>query len=107
MPAPRYKQPEPGHEFSAIEVETYAGQNPNDYLNHLQQSDFKLQMPDNTRLRNAIGTVPKKPALLNKSLTPGDRIRGWITFQTPQGEKPKCVVYSRKRIILKWSMLED
>jgi hypothetical protein len=40
LPAPFYKKPEPDHEFSAIEVEGYAGQNPADYLDHLQQSDF-------------------------------------------------------------------
>ncbi len=101
------KHSEPGHEFSAIEVEGYAGENIEDYLDGLGESDFKLQMPDNTRLQWAFAVYLKQPALHYTRLTPGDCVRGWITFQTPQVDKPKFVVYSRKRTVLKWSIPED
>jgi hypothetical protein len=92
----------PGHELLAIDVEAYAGSNPEDYLNHFQQSDFKLQMLDSTRLRPALAA--KEPAFLNYPLAPNDDIRGWITFEVPEGEKPKFVVYSRTRSVIKWAV---
>ena len=92
----------PGHELLAIDVEAYAGSNPEDYLNHFQQSDFKLQMPDSTRLRPALAA--KEPALLNNPLAPNDDIRGWITFEVPKDEKPRFVVYSRMWSVIKWAI---
>jgi hypothetical protein len=86
----------------AIDVEAYAGSNPEDYLTQFQQSDSKLQMSDSTRLRPALAA--KEPALLNDPLAPNDDISVWITFEVPEGEKSKFMVYSRMRFGIKWAI---
>jgi uncharacterized protein DUF4352 len=104
VPVPAWYQQQltPGYELSAIDVEAYAGSNPEDYLDHIQSSDFKLQMQDSIRLTPALSV--KKPALLNNPLDHGDNIRGWISFEVPKDEKPKFVVYSRRQSVVKWAI---
>ncbi len=62
-------------------------------------------MPDNIRLRMSNKQV-KEPKLDVTTLSPGDCVRGWITFQKPKGVKPKFVVYSRGRSVTKWAIPE-
>ncbi len=105
VPPPSYVKLESGYELFAIEVEAYSGPKPGDYLNHFQMHDFTLQMSDHTRLRPAsLASAAREPALYNNPLAPDDGIRGWVTFEKPKGEKPKFVVYSRSREILKWAL---
>lgn len=97
-----YQQLKPGYELSAIDVEAYAGSNPEGHLDHIQLSDFQLQMPDHTRLRSTLSV--KEPTLGNNSLVCGDDIRGWVTFEVPEGKKPRFVVYSTIRAVKKWAI---
>jgi hypothetical protein len=105
VPPPAYARLEPGHELFAIEVEAYSGPNPDDYLNHFQMHDFRLQMPDNTRLRpDSLVSAAKEPALYNNPLAPDDGIRGWVTFEKPKGEEPTFAVYQTFDGVFKWAL---
>ncbi len=97
-PPDEYTKPEPGKEFAAIDVEGCATPSKSAGFNPF---DFTLQMPDNTRLEADIAV--KEPALNDTTLTPGDCVRGWITFQTPQGERPKFIIFTGSSII-KWTV---
>ncbi len=97
-PPDEYTKPDPGKEFAAIDVEGCATPSKSAGFNPF---DFTLQMPDNTRLEADIEV--KEPALHDTTLTPGDCVRGWITFQTPQGERPGFVIFTGSSII-KWTV---
>ena len=99
-PPDDYTKPDPGKAFAAIDVEGCANPDTNESTG-LNPYDFTLQMPDNTRLEPDIGA--KEPALNDTTLTPGDCVRGWVTFQVPQGQKPKFVVFTGSSII-KWAV---
>ena len=105
VPPPAYAEVGSGHDLFAIEVEAYSGPKPNDHLDHFQMSDFKLQMPDNTRVMPAFGAAAaKEPTLYNNPLTSDDGIRGWITFEKPKGKKPTAAVYQTFNGVFKWEL---
>lgn len=93
-------QPKPGFEFQAADVEGCAGPDIEGSAG-FNPFDFALQMPDNTRLQSDIGV--KEPPLNDTTLTPGDCVRGWVTFQVPEGETPTSVIYTASSII-KWAV---
>ncbi len=93
-------QPEPGFELHAADVEGCAGADIEGSAG-FNPFDFALQMPDNTRLQSDIGV--KEPPLNDTTLTPGDCVRGWVTFQVPEGETPTNVIYTASSII-KWAV---
>ena len=95
-------QPEPGSEFAVIDVEGCADPH-SEAAAGLNPFDFGLQMPDNTRLQPDVGV--KEPPLNDTTLPPGDCVRGYVTFQVPEGEPPKNVVYTASSII-KWAVRE-
>ncbi len=83
-------EPDPGNEFVAIDVE---GCTRNDLEEpaSLNPFDFQLQMPPNTRLVADIGI--KEPVLNATTLFAGDCVRGWVTFQVPQGITPQFIIF--------------
>ncbi len=93
-------QPEPGFEFAAADVEGCAAEDIEGSAG-LNPLDFALQMPDNTRLQADIGV--KEPPLNDTTLPPGDCVRGFVTFQVPEGQKPTNVIYTASSII-KWAV---
>ncbi len=95
-------QPEPGFEFAATDIEGCASPNLEGSAG-FNPYDFGLQMPDNTRLDPDIGV--KEPTLNDTTLTPGDCVRGFVTFQVPQGETPSYVIFTGSSII-KWAVQE-
>ena len=84
LPPSWFQQLSPGHELLAIDVEAYAGSNPEDYLTQVQQSDFKLQMSDSTRLRPALAA--KEPALLNNPLAPTTALAAGLPSRCPRAK---------------------
>ncbi len=88
--ADEFFEPDPGNEFVAIDVE---GCTSNDLEEpaSLNPRDFALQIPDNTRL--VADTGFREPALNATTLFAGDCVRGWVTFQVPQGITPQFIVF--------------
>lgn len=101
IPAPQYERPNAGYEYSAIEVKACANSNLNGKV-ELNPVDFTLQMQDDTHVESDIDI--KEPALPLVTLMPGDCVRGWVTFQTPEGQVPKYVIYDETFNPVKWSV---
>lgn len=95
-------QPEPGFEYAAADIEGCASPSLEGSAG-FNPYDFGLQMPDNTRLQPDIAV--KEPALHDTTLTPGDCVRGYVTFQVPQGQTPASVIFTGSSII-KWAVQE-
>jgi hypothetical protein len=106
MPPPPFAQPDPDHEFSAVEVEWCADPSYEGQINKAQTTWFTLQMSDNTHLRRTT-LQAKEPRLTDTPLVPpGDCVRGWIMFQTPKSEVPKSIVFSGIDSLVKWAILQ-
>jgi hypothetical protein len=61
-------------------------------------------MPDDTRLQTALATAIE-PALPLSNLAPGDCVRGYVTFEPPQGESPKFVLFEQSTAPpIKWAI---
>lgn len=100
VPADDFNQPEPGFRFAAIDAEGCANPDSETSAN-LSPYDFSLQMPDNTRLNGDF--FAREPALEATTVLPGDCVRGWVTYQIPEGEAPASVVFTGSSII-KWAV---
>jgi hypothetical protein len=53
---------------------------------------FRLELPDGTRV--PAGTAVKSPALPAATIPKGKCVRGWASFEVPQGKRPAFLVYS-------------
>lgn len=93
-------QPEPGFEFVAADVEGCANVNAESAAS-LNPYDFQLQMPDNTRLDSDVGV--REPPLNDTTLPPGECVRGYVTYQVPEGETPTDVIFTGSSII-EWAV---
>ncbi|MDQ3429881.1 MAG: hypothetical protein M3479_08050 [Actinomycetota bacterium] len=94
--------PERGFEFSGIEVKGCAGPDSENSLMHIGPGAFVLRMPDGTRLQpEEFGEKSKirEPALESMNPGPGECGRGFVTFQTPTGERPDLVLYDEQFVL--------
>lgn len=98
-----YIEPDPGKEYSAIEVEWCAGLSRGEELERVRSHYLELQMPDNTRA-SPRGNRIREPYLPDTMLLPDDCVRGWITFQTPKGVKPAFVMFTGRESVVKWAL---
>jgi hypothetical protein len=89
-PPSQFRQPDPGNVFLAIEVQECAGPNSTEEM-HANPFNWGIRMPDNT-LREP-GISVREPALHSADLTFGDCVRGWVTFQVPDGVPPTQVIF--------------
>lgn len=98
-----FSKPEAGTQFATIDVEGCAGDQPEDEVS-LNPYYFSLQMPDNARLRPTASVV--EPALPSTTLLPEDCVRGLVTFQVPQGQRPDYVRFEQPlpSEVAKWSL---
>lgn len=92
--------PDPGSEFSVIEVEGCASSSSGRDLMHVGPTAFSLRLPDGTSVKpevfaDADATV-KEPALQTMDPKPGTCDRGFVTFQTPRGASPELVVFEEQ-----------
>jgi hypothetical protein len=108
QPTNQYIKPRAGNEYASADVEVCAGPNlPADKTTHANPFDFKVVMPDNTRIDPTLGA--KEPALHDAQLQTNDCVRGWVTFEVPAGAPIKQVLYNGhtpdfKQIIVKWNV---
>jgi hypothetical protein len=96
-----YMQPEEDYEFVALDVEWCTSPNSRTTLIEAHPTRFNLHMPDNTRLPRHARQF-KEPVLHSTRLEPGDCARGWVTFKKPKGVKPRYIMYTDGRSLLKW-----
>ena len=95
-------KPERGHEFSGIEVKGCAGESSENSLMQIGPGAFVLRLADGTRLPPeglGDGEKVKEPALQSMNPLPGECDRGFVTFQTPLGERPEFLLYDEEFVL--------
>lgn len=104
---------EPGFEFSTVEVEGCAGSSSGKDLMYVGSNAFSLRSADGTRVQpEGFGRDAKvrEPALRTMDPVPGACERGFITFQTPRGERPHLVVFEEQFVLesaIAWKVTEE
>lgn len=77
-----------GREFAAIEAEVCAGRR----SARVTPARFALEMADGSRrARSYFG--PKQPELPEAQVVAKQCVRGWVSFEVPEGERPSYVVF--------------
>lgn len=94
-------KPEPGFEFSAIEVEGCAGSSSGEDLMHIGPAAFTLRLSDGgpdvkPEIFDDEDATVRKPALHTTDPPPGSCNRGFVTFQTPRGARPDLVSFEEQ-----------
>jgi hypothetical protein len=95
-------KPDRGFEFSSIEVKGCAGPDSENSLMHIGPGAFALRLQNSSRLQpeefgeDAKG---KEPVLQSMYPLPGECGRGFVTFQTPTGERPELVLYDEQFVL--------
>lgn len=95
-------KPERGFEFSGIEVKGCAGPDSEQSLMHLGPIAFVLRTMDGDEIQPegfSEGVKVKQPALESMNPFPGECDRGFVTFQTPRGERPELVIYEEQFVL--------
>ncbi len=97
--------PNPGNVFAAIDVEGCTRPDLEGAVS-IGPFDFQLQMPDNTR-RDAFSL--KEPALHETDLAAGDCVRGFMTFEIPEGVTALFVIFNPRAVLftpvpIKWAV---
>lgn len=100
----QYITPEPGNIYIAFDVEGCANSTEAATLN---PNYFRVQMPDSSRINSYIGI--REPALNHTELVPGDCVRGWVTFEVPEAQRPTSINFETydmefRPIVLKWEL---
>ena len=85
-----YFQPDPGTEWVAADVEACAGPESKNFS--ISPFEFELQLADNTRAESNF--MSKDPSLNHTELSPGDCVRGFISYEVPTGKKPIKFIYN-------------
>ncbi len=99
-PPSQSSQPKSGSEFSVIDAEACAG----DTATTINPQSFALQMPDNSRLDPTFGSAVEPPLNVT-NLGAGDCVRGYVTFETPQGQTPSFVLFEQTNVPpVKWAV---
>jgi hypothetical protein len=89
-------RPDPGFEFSAVEVEGCASRDPDNYRMMVGPASFSLQMPDGARVQPETGgdvVRVTERALVTMEPVLGGCESGFVVFQTPEGERPEIVLF--------------
>jgi hypothetical protein len=95
-------KPDRGFEFTSIEVKGCAGPDSENSLMHIGPGAFALRLQDSARLQPeefGEGAKVKEPALQSMNPLPGECGRGFVTFQTPTGERPELVLYDEQFVL--------
>ena len=89
-------RPDPGFEFSVVEVEGCASRDPDNYRMLVGPASFSLQMPDGARVQPETGgdvARVTERALVTMEPVLGGCESGLVVFQTPEGERPELVLF--------------
>lgn len=107
-------RPRPGFEFSVIEAEGCASRATENYRMFVGPSGFALQTSDGTRLQPDVrmeDMAVKEPALMNTEPGLGECRRGFVVFQTPEGERPELVAFedplTTETPVIRWKLLNE
>ena len=114
VPPAASSRPEPGYEFSVVEAEGCASQATENYRMYVGPAGFTLQMPDGTRLRPDVrmeDMTVKEPALMSTEPVLGECLRGFVVFQTPEGERPELVIFedplTTETPVIEWKLPDE
>jgi hypothetical protein len=105
-PAPVESSYPDGYVWSAIDVEVCVPAAPDEYavVNYL----WSLTMPDNSIIEPSSSTYqgfPQPEYPFEQMVSPGQCVRGWITFAVPGDSRPTGVQYTPPgKAPLKWSV---
>ncbi len=95
-------KPDRGFGFSGIEVKGCAGPDSENSLMHIGPAAFALRLQEGAVLQpEEFGedAKVKEPALQSMNPLPGECGRGFVTFQTPTGERPELVLYEEQFVL--------
>ena len=95
-------KPDRGFGFSGIEVKGCAGPDSENSLMHIGPGAFALRLQDGAVLQPeefGEGAKVKEPALQSMNPLPGECGSGFVTFQTPTGERPELVLYNEQFVL--------
>ena len=95
-------KPDRGFEFSGVEAKGCAGPDSENSLMHIGPGAFELRLQDGSRLPpEEFGgdAKVKEPALQSMNPLPGECGSGFVTFQTPTGERPELVLYEEQFVL--------
>lgn len=100
LPPAGDSKPDAGFELSAIEVEGCASRTSGQGLMHVGSNAFVLELADGARIRPQTFTDEdakvKEPVLRSMDPRPGGCERGFVVFQTPEGERPELVIFEEQ-----------
>jgi hypothetical protein len=83
----------------AVDVEACATSDKLD----ISPGEFELQLDDNTRAERSIAS--HKPELHSTTVAPGDCLRGFVTYDVPNGRTPTMVMSEDfSGTILRWKL---
>lgn len=89
-------RPDAGMQFVSVDVEFCAGEEPTTSAPEI----FHLEMADKTRYDFGSAGYPRKPEFpFQGTVPPNECVRGWISFQAPQNESPKYVLFDSSSLI--------
>lgn len=88
--------PFPGDVFAAADVEACGGPHA-DATTGITPARIHLQVGRYSIPPSA--TPQRQPALRDSPLAPGHCVRGWVTFELPQGARPAYVIFQGTEVI--------
>lgn len=95
----RFSQPNAGYHWAAVDFQACAGSNQFS-VNRLY---LILSMPDNSRIQRD-GTTTRAPDLSSADLPAGECVRGWLTYQVPDGSRPSTIIWDDPQRFAKWTV---
>jgi opacity protein-like surface antigen len=100
----QFMKPEAGMRWMAVDVEACAGPDAKDFS--VNPFEFELQLADNTRAEpNMLG---KDPSLNHTELSAGDCVRGFVSYEVPNGKNPVKFIYNEMSFFggakVKWAL---
>ena len=93
----RFAQPSAGYHWAAVDFQACAG-NIQLSVNRLY---LILSMQDNSRIQRD-GNTTRTPELTSADLPAGECVRGWLTYQVPDGSKPVTIIWDDPQRFAKW-----
>lgn len=95
-------KPKPAFEYSVIEVEGCSSRSSGRDEMHIGANGFTLRLPESGDVHaegfDGDGRV-KQPDLETMDAAPGSCDRGFVTFQTPEGEKAELVLFEEQFVL--------
>jgi hypothetical protein len=84
--------PKGGTVFAAADIEACSSSGSSGASPIVAAERFRLELPDGTRI--PAGAAAKSPALPATTIPKGQCVRGWTTFEVPQGKRAAFLVYA-------------